>query len=249
MSYQVEIRKYISNLEDGDQRCFGTDMVARELKIIEANRGQRIARILSYFKGDKKLRIFDVGCGLGDIALKLADCGHDVVGVDIDPKAIEIAKIGKQELGCENVAFHSTYDTILGMKFEAIVCNQVIEHIPEPLRFLLIIKDYLLPSGVLLLTTPNRLWPIDPHTGKLFMSWFDNRLFTWGKLNRVLTLAGFKVHNMTPFILKHLHDFYETPEHHSTMKFRFSRLVSSILPVHAINLITESFYLVGERSA
>jgi len=249
MRYQVEIRKYLQGLGSTDRRSFGRSMIARELKIIHANRAKRIAHILSYFKGDNELTILDVGCGLGDIALKLAATGHYVVGVDTDKKAIELANLGKQEFDCDTVAFYSTYEALHGMKFEAIVCNQVIEHVPEPIKFLTDLRKFLLPSGVLLLTTPNRLWPIDPHTGKLFTSWLDNRLFTWGRLEKTLVMAGYTVHNMTHYIIKHLNDFYENPEHHSTLKFMITRFVGSILPVHVINLLTESFYLVGERSA
>ena len=37
-------------------------------------------------------RILDAGCGPGRVGAVLHDCGHDVVGVDLDPVLIEAAK-------------------------------------------------------------------------------------------------------------------------------------------------------------
>ncbi|OMC06587.1 SAM-dependent methyltransferase [Mycolicibacter heraklionensis] len=37
-------------------------------------------------------RILDAGCGPGRVAGALAKCGHDVVGVDVDPQLIEAAE-------------------------------------------------------------------------------------------------------------------------------------------------------------
>ncbi|MGV0747377.1 class I SAM-dependent methyltransferase [Mycolicibacter minnesotensis] len=37
-------------------------------------------------------RILDAGCGPGRVAGVLAKCGHDVVGVDVDPELIEAAE-------------------------------------------------------------------------------------------------------------------------------------------------------------
>jgi SAM-dependent methyltransferase len=38
------------------------------------------------------LRVLDVGCGAGILAVKLAEHGHDVTAIDIVPKAVELAR-------------------------------------------------------------------------------------------------------------------------------------------------------------
>lgn len=43
--------------------------------------------------------ILDVGCGTGEHALYLAGRGHDVVGVDLAPRAIELARVKAAERG------------------------------------------------------------------------------------------------------------------------------------------------------
>jgi cyclopropane fatty-acyl-phospholipid synthase-like methyltransferase len=43
--------------------------------------------------------VLDVGCGTGEHALYLAERGHDVVGVDLAPRAIELARAKATERG------------------------------------------------------------------------------------------------------------------------------------------------------
>ncbi|NHC13067.1 class I SAM-dependent methyltransferase [Motilibacter deserti] len=37
-------------------------------------------------------RILDAGCGTGRVAIRLAELGHDVVGVDLDPSMLAVAR-------------------------------------------------------------------------------------------------------------------------------------------------------------
>jgi SAM-dependent methyltransferase len=43
---------------------------------------------MRYVKG----RVLDVGCGAGRVALHLQERGHDVVGIDVSPLAVEVAR-------------------------------------------------------------------------------------------------------------------------------------------------------------
>jgi cyclopropane fatty-acyl-phospholipid synthase-like methyltransferase len=43
--------------------------------------------------------VLDVGCGTGEHALYLAERGHDVLGVDLSPRAIELARAKARERG------------------------------------------------------------------------------------------------------------------------------------------------------
>jgi SAM-dependent methyltransferase len=46
-------------------------------------------------------QVLDVGCGTGEHALLAASLGHEAVGVDISPRAIELAKAKAAERGLE----------------------------------------------------------------------------------------------------------------------------------------------------
>lgn len=63
---------------------FGTvpwDIVAPQPAVVEAERS-----------GLLRGRILDIGCGLGENAIHLARCGHDVTGVDVAPTAVAGAR-------------------------------------------------------------------------------------------------------------------------------------------------------------
>ena len=47
-------------------------------------------KAISFVRG----RVMDVGCGAGRISLYLQEKGHDVLGIDISPKAIEVCQLG-----------------------------------------------------------------------------------------------------------------------------------------------------------
>jgi SAM-dependent methyltransferase len=53
---------------------------------------------------DKK-HIVDACCGIGSDALAFAEAGHDVIGLDIDPLRIEMARLNAQVLDLQNARF------------------------------------------------------------------------------------------------------------------------------------------------
>lgn len=103
-------------------------------------------------------RVLDVGCNIGEILrLLLAD---EVIepggafGLDIDPAWIEQAR-GR----CEGAAF---YHVALEYAWEiwfpelsAIVASEIIEHLDDPLRGLVVLQGLLASGGLLLITTPD----------------------------------------------------------------------------------------------
>lgn len=60
---------------------------------------EHLTKILSYVSPRHKLRILDIGCGRGRNAIWLAERGHEVVGLDIALKAIELAKLAGENRG------------------------------------------------------------------------------------------------------------------------------------------------------
>ncbi len=81
-----------------------SEMVARGRVLAEAI-GSYLAE-----KGYRNAKILDIGCGTGRIALPLASMGFNVVGIDISPSYIEIAKRRAEELGVSNRAIFIVCD-------------------------------------------------------------------------------------------------------------------------------------------
>ena len=69
----------------GDEAIYTYDQPLRLKAIDKALRSVKI-----YIKSD--MNILDVGCGTGDLAIRFAQNGANVVGIDISNKTIEYAK-------------------------------------------------------------------------------------------------------------------------------------------------------------
>jgi ubiquinone/menaquinone biosynthesis C-methylase UbiE len=137
-----------------------------------------VDRLLPLSAGD---RVLEVGCGSGHLTKRLADRGVDIVGIDANPNAREVA-------GTDRVlhmrAEHLEFDD---KEFDSVISVHAIEHIPpldaaiaemarvlqpqgkalfiypaEPIQGL-----YAIPTSVILYRTPfkarqvhcHKLWP------------------------------------------------------------------------------------------
>ncbi len=98
--------------------------------------------------------ILDAGCGSGfdSLILATANPGARVVGVDISPGSIAMARARAETKGFTNVEFHvmplEELPT-LGISFDYIHCDEVLYLLPDPLAGLLAMRSVLKPTGVL----------------------------------------------------------------------------------------------------
>lgn len=104
--------------------------------------------------GKKSPRVLDVGCGNGHVSIPLASLGHEVVGVDSDPRSIEMARDANPFPNASFVVQDALALETDGL-FDAVVCSEILEHLPQPLPFLESISAVLADDGVLLVTIPN----------------------------------------------------------------------------------------------
>jgi 2-polyprenyl-3-methyl-5-hydroxy-6-metoxy-1,4-benzoquinol methylase len=237
---------YIKNLHDTKIR--GSN-INKEIKIIHSNRASRIQKILKFFFDKTKNKtMLDFGCGIGDVSFGLGRYGYKITAVDTENRAIKIAKIGNMEFGCK-INFQKISGSIsYKNKFDVIIFNHVIEHVANPSKTLRELHAALKPGGILYLTTANKLYPIDPHTGLLFAPWMDKKLFTWPRLKEILQGSGFQVKNYTPYIIKNLAQLYKDSEQHSAIKFAIYKTAAKILRSEfLINTFTEVFTVVGKK--
>uniref|UniRef100_A0A0K8SWP0 Ubiquinone biosynthesis O-methyltransferase, mitochondrial n=1 Tax=Lygus hesperus TaxID=30085 RepID=A0A0K8SWP0_LYGHE len=104
------------------------------------------------------VKILDVGCGGGILSLPLARLGADVTGLDPTPKLIEIAEAnakknlpgGVLRFECGTIEEHSLTNS---EQYDAIVCSEVIEHVPVKDSFVNSCVAATKPGGSLFYTT------------------------------------------------------------------------------------------------
>ncbi len=95
--------------------------------------------------------MLDVGCGSGCSLLEAQALGAKAFGIEADPNVRPIA----QALGL-SIHFGSLQDEPFpGQRFDLIVMNQVIEHLPDPDQALRQLAQRLAPEGRLFLVMPN----------------------------------------------------------------------------------------------
>jgi 2-polyprenyl-3-methyl-5-hydroxy-6-metoxy-1,4-benzoquinol methylase len=98
-------------------------------------------------------RFLDIGCNTGFGVEAARRLGCRATGIDLSAEAIEIA----QKLYPENTFFSGTVQDFAkrGEQFDAVLCREVIEHLPEVHSFMAALTSLMKIGGVLWLTTPD----------------------------------------------------------------------------------------------
>ncbi|AMM54330.1 class I SAM-dependent methyltransferase [Pyrococcus kukulkanii] len=105
----------------------------------------------------KKMKILDVGTGTGFIAMRLAELGHDVTGIDISENMIEIAKEKARRANlpirfligdAENLPFEDG-------EFNGVICRHVLWTLPNPEKALMEFFRVTKPGGKVVIIEGN----------------------------------------------------------------------------------------------
>ena len=98
-------------------------------------------------------RVFEIGCGNGATARKLAAEGYSVVGIDPSPSGIAIAKTYERE-GLRFEQASTDEDLRRFGAFPVVISLEVIEHCPSPQAFMRAFASVLAPGGIGIISTP-----------------------------------------------------------------------------------------------
>lgn len=143
-----------------------------------------------YVKSGK--RILDIGSGSGASLLEIKEMGAIAYGIEPDPSARSIAK----ELKLNVYQGFITENPFPGRKFDFITASQVIEHEPNPIKFLKTAITKLKPSGQMILSFPN----FNSLNRKLFgKKWLNMHIpyhlnfFTLKSIAKISHMCGLKI--------------------------------------------------------
>jgi 2-polyprenyl-3-methyl-5-hydroxy-6-metoxy-1,4-benzoquinol methylase len=127
-------------------------LVGRTITIVPALRKKvtmGLGAKLLHYRGRGQL--LDIGCGNGSYMTLMRELGWNAVGVEVDEIAANIAR-------SHGLCVHSgTLDQAPFEKgfFDAITMSHVLEHVPDPARFLTRAAEFLRPGGEMVIVTPN----------------------------------------------------------------------------------------------
>lgn len=139
-------------------------------------RGWLVAKILSQFTSIKSKSVFDFGCGTGGTSRTLAQMGARITAFDIKPEV-------KQFINHSNIVFVNRANEILQLKsekYDIIILQDVIEHVPNPDQLMRQLKHKLKPDGMIYISTPNRFSILnavsDPHWNLPIVALFPRKV-------------------------------------------------------------------------
>ncbi|MFO7534528.1 MAG: class I SAM-dependent methyltransferase [Kiritimatiellia bacterium] len=130
--------------------------------------------------------VLDVGGYMGDMLRLLENCGQKPASYYVADSDVEALKIAEQR-GAIPVFFDFNKGDMLSVlpdvKFDVILCTEVLEHLLDPERHLKAIAKLLSSEGVCVVSLPN-----------------ENSIY-----HRMMSLAGFGVDQCAFEVHKHLH--------------------------------------------
>jgi 2-polyprenyl-3-methyl-5-hydroxy-6-metoxy-1,4-benzoquinol methylase len=131
--------------------------------------------LINSFKIEKK-NLLDVGCGTGDFLLTCATNNWNVVGVEPNSKAKELAR---EKLNINNnTKIFSDLTEVLDVQFDVITLWHVLEHIPNIEEYISKLKKLMKPNGILVVAVPNYK-SYDANYYKQFWAAFDVPRHLW----------------------------------------------------------------------
>ncbi len=133
-------------------------------------------------------RVLEVGSSSGALLRHLKKLGYDVVGVDADPRAVELCRAD----GLEVTEGRFEEGMFEDESFDMIVARSVLDHAIEPTTLLATMENLLKPGGVLAIEVPN-LERIYKRSGFGGFSFHHLMYWTSSTLRYAITVQGLDI--------------------------------------------------------
>ena len=178
---------------------------------------RRLGRPVQGLRPLAGLTVLDIGCGGGLVCEPMARMGAAVTGVDPAAANIEAARrhAEGQRLTIDYRAIEAEQLVAAGATFDAVLCLEVVEHVPDPGAFLQTCAALVRPGGVLILSTINRTlksYALAIVGAEYILRWLPvgthrwDRFLTPAELSGHVTHAGLRVWETTGVVFDPLRD-------------------------------------------
>jgi 2-polyprenyl-3-methyl-5-hydroxy-6-metoxy-1,4-benzoquinol methylase len=142
------------------------------------------------------LRVADLGCGFGALAVFFAVQGATVTGIDINRRRLEVGRRVAELHGLAVELHRQSMEAprLAEESFDLVVMNNSLCYLAEPGAQVLALRAacrLLLPGGAIVIRNPNRLHPVDQFSGIPLLSLLgpDEAVRVAGRLGRARSLC------------------------------------------------------------
>jgi ubiquinone/menaquinone biosynthesis C-methylase UbiE len=127
---------------------------------------KRVNFILRFLPDKDNATILDCGCGKGDYVDALRQHGIEAYGIEYSEE--KVVQAGASHKSAEYIRQGDAQDMQFpDCTFDAVLLNEVLEHIPDEHKALSEINRVLKDSGTLIIFSPNRWYPFETHSVQL----------------------------------------------------------------------------------
>jgi 2-polyprenyl-6-hydroxyphenyl methylase / 3-demethylubiquinone-9 3-methyltransferase len=152
-----------------------------------------VAQVAAEFGRDPRARrpfeglgLLDVGCGGGLLSEPMARLGAAVTGVDAAAGNIPVAEAHAAQSGLAIDYRVGTAEDLAaaGERFDVLLNMEVVEHVPDPARFLAACRELLKPGGLMVASTINRnpkSWLLAIVGAEHLLRWLPRGTHDWSR--------------------------------------------------------------------
>jgi 2-polyprenyl-3-methyl-5-hydroxy-6-metoxy-1,4-benzoquinol methylase len=148
------------------------------------------AHLFDLFRDHLGKRVLEVGSGIGTMSRRLADAADFVLG--LEPNANCVTRLQEAMQGHPRFSFRACHleecdrSELTGLRFDTVICVNVLEHIEDDVAALKTFKDVLVPGGRVLIFVP----AIQAAYGPLDAELGHHRRYSKPTLAKAFTDAG-----------------------------------------------------------